>query len=170
MIQNATTVPPQIEWCIISNGGCSPIALDIALRSQKLNPLVSSIILSAPPRLSFFLNPATAIEKVASSYKTLCGTAGKLFWWYALRKRGKFLQSFSEKNLAASAETLGPDWQENCYQTAKQIGGMSKYSTFAFLAGTLNGGCTRTLAQLGASKIPIHIIAGGDRRKNPVRR
>ena len=170
-----------IEWCIVSNGGCSPIALDIAHQSLKYNdkfdkfgknsvPRVTSVILSAPPRLSFFLNPSSPIEKIMSSYKTLCGIAGKAFWWYALRKKGKFLQSFSEKNLAASAETLGPDWQSKCYETAKSNNGMSKYSTFAFLAGSLNGGCKEILQELGQAQLPIDIISGGDRRKNPARR
>ena len=210
------------RWCIITNGGCSPIALQLA---EKINtasstchnsssissrnsidcsllPVVTNVILSSVPRLSFFItqnDDATAVattpttaeaakkkkkknndpNKVAKSYRTLCGLPGKIFWWYALRNNGSFIQKFSERNLISDPMKLGNSWQSNCYQTAQSYQGKSKYSTFAFLAGTLQDGCQNSLDLLSSNNntntnnastaTRIDIIKGTDIRRNPAR-
>eukprot|EP00547_Thalassionema_nitzschioides_P012102 CAMPEP_0194255598 /NCGR_PEP_ID=MMETSP0158-20130606/34788_1 /TAXON_ID=33649 /ORGANISM="Thalassionema nitzschioides, Strain L26-B" /LENGTH=407 /DNA_ID=CAMNT_0038994001 /DNA_START=83 /DNA_END=1303 /DNA_ORIENTATION=+ len=159
------------RWCIVANGGCSPIALQVVSRSvdgtATFKSPVSNVILSSVPRLQFFLE-STDPKKVARSYKTICGLAGKLFWWYSCRKEGAFIQKFSEKNLVADPANLGNQWQRNCYETASGNGGKSKYSTFAFLAGTLQDGCVASLNVLKehSEKIRIDVIKGKDVRKN----
>ena len=160
------------SWCIVANGGCSPIALQVAQKCTHCNsstPInVSNIILSSIPRLPFFLEASSNPNKVAKSYKTLCGVIGNLFWWYSCRNEGSFIQRFSEKNLVANPQTLGPTWRSNCYKTAKMNNGRSKYSTFAFLAGALQDGCIQSLKSLKKSKctIQVHIIKGIDKRRN----
>jgi hypothetical protein len=184
------------QWCVITNGGCSPIALQIAADKNKKNSNsnsnsirshlggvlvpVSNIILSSVPRLPFFIKNSTTINdptKVAKSYKTLCGIPGKLFWWYACRNEGSFIRAFSEKNLVADPSNLGPTWQSNCYQTAISYNGLGKYSTFSFLAGTLQDGCQDSLDALknnnnnnnntsAAAATRIDIIKGADIRRN----
>lgn len=169
------------RWCVVANGGCSPIALQAAARSVEASaasstvgtPKVSNVILSSVPRLPFFL-PTTTIRndprtKVAKSYRTLCGIPGTLFWWYACRNRGSFIQRFSERNLVADPMSLGETWQSNCYETATGNGGRSRYSTFAFLAGTLQDGCTGSLDVLRDSTVRIDIIKGADVRRNTAR-
>ena len=202
-----------IHWSVVSNGGCVPIALEIGKRfveSQTISqtqekekntnhnschplpsssssslPEVTNLILSATPSAeSLFSKPD--IEKVQKSYKTLSGVPGSLFWWYSLRSNGKFIQSFSEKNLAARAENLGSDWTPLCVETASSYGGKSRYSTFAFLAGSLNGGNDERLKSLSgiihnnSSKskgdendnekvMNIDIITGRDNRRNRAR-
>ena len=158
------------RWCVIANGGCSPIALQVAAKSldesRHQTKQVTNVIISSSPRLPFYLNSSDK-SKVAKAYKRLCGLLGRLFWWYACRKEGKFIQTFSEKNLVADPSNLGGTWRSNCYLTAKARGGMSRYSTFAFLAGCLQDGCQASLAALkGKSLVRIDVIKGRDIRQN----
>jgi hypothetical protein len=170
-VDNVTVID---RWCVIANGGCSPIALQVAARSLDslscpLQRPVSNVIISSAPRLSFFLN-STDATKVLKSYDRLCGVLGRLFWWYACRKEGKFIQTFSEKNLVADPANLGDTWRGNCYTTAIARSGTSRYSTFAFLAGCLQDGCKTSLTALkGQMSVQIDVIKGRDVRRNPAR-
>jgi hypothetical protein len=160
------------QWCIVANGGCSPIALQVASKSiheRKLNGNVSNVILSSVPRLSFFLQRGNDPIKVEKSYRKLCGFPGKLFWWYACRNNGSFIQTFSEKNLVSDPKSLGESWRSNCYDTATANNGKSKFSTFAFLAGTLQDGCVKSLQSLNGQPVFIDIIKGDDVRRNRAR-
>ena len=161
------------EWCVVANGGCSPIALQVAQRSVEgkapFQQPVSQVVLSSLPRLPFFLEPRSNPEKVRKSYQTLCGLIGKLFWWYATRRKGKFIQKFREKNLVADPQNLGEKWRPNCFRTATMNGGRSRYSSFAFLAGSLQDGCVESLAALKKSNVSINLIKGQDNRRNKAR-
>lgn len=172
------------NWSIVANGGCSPIALLVAASSSSpilnqttipsLRAPVTHVILSSPPRLPFFLpdtTSATATDpnKVHKSYRTLSGLVGRLFWWYALRNNGSFIQQFSERNLVGNATNLGGDWTPNCIATARMHNGQSRYSTFAFLAGALQDGCFESLSILKRQSMTIDFIRGTDRRRNRAR-
>lgn len=161
------------QWCVVANGGCSPIALQVAANTVKGNNKhrgkVSNVVLSSVPRLPFFLKPSNDVKKVKKSYRFLCGLPGRLFWWYACRNGGSFIQKFSEKNLVADPNNLGEEWLSNCYENAIRNSGRSKYSTFAFLAGTLQDGCLKSLDELKDSEVAIDIIKGGDVRRNRAR-
>ena len=175
---------PRIDhWCVVANGGCSPIALQIAatepMRSSLFRQPVTNVILSSIPRLPFFLPGLindgkdnetirqARMQKVKKTYKRLCGILGRLFWWYALRRNGKFIQKFSEKNLVASPDNLGEDWTPNCVATARMYNGKSRYSTFSFLAGSLQAeGCRDSLEALKGSDVLVDIIQGRDKRRN----
>ena len=162
------------QWCVIANGGCSPIALQLAERKKiieknhSLGAPVSNLILSSVPRLPFFLKNETTNDpvKVAKSYRTLSGLPGKIFWWYSCRNNGAFIQTFSEKNLIADPKNLGPMWRSNCYETAISFDGKGKYATFSFLAGTLQDGCVPSLEAIKNSPLEINIIKGVDVRRN----
>ncbi len=160
------------KWAVVANGGCSPIALEVAQSSVEgaapFTAKVHNVVLSSPPRLSFFLE-STDPEKVKKSYRTLSGVAGNLFWWYALRKDGRFIQRFSEKNLVGQAENLGDQWTKNCVAVAKLNDGRSRYLTFSFLAGSLQEGCKESLGALKNSHVQINFIRGTDRRRNRAR-
>lgn len=78
----------------------------------------------------------------------------------------------------ARPENLGEGWQPRCYETAKAYGGKSRYSTFAFLAGSLNGGSRERLEELarwnegGGSDgegLGIGIIIGGEMKGKAAR-
>ena len=155
------------SWSVVANGGCAPIALSVAATSlqKKDTATLTNVIISSPPRLPFFLD-STDPMKVRKSYKTLCGITGSLFWWYALRRNGKFIQTFSERNLVGNATTLGPKWTPNCLEAAKLHKGQSRYSTFAFLAGALQDGCIDSLNILKGSNVSIDFIRGTDKRRN----
>lgn len=159
-----------IEWMVVANGGCVPVALEVAkqfvegLHKHK----ILHLCLTAPPKVSSLIMKPPSHKKLAKSYRTLQGLAGKAFWWYSLRKDGKFIRSFSEKNLASDPENLGEDWVPQCIQTAKSNDGYSRFSTFSFLAGSLQGGCEEKFNVL-AGQIPISVIRGSDKRKNPAR-
>jgi hypothetical protein len=168
LMAEVQTSKPEIQsWCVVANGGCSPIALQVAKRSVENNTAVkvSQVIISSAPRLPFFLQ-ASEPAKVAKAYRTLCGILGKLFWWYACRKNGKFIQTFSEKNLVADPSNLGESWTPNCVQTARLFDGKSRYSTFSFLAGALKDGCQASLEALKDTNVRIDIITGRDVRRN----
>jgi len=169
------------QWCVVANGGCSPIALQLGERKQLVQSSnkvaavtaeaggpVSNLILSSVPRLPFFLKNETTNdpEKVLKSFRTLSGIAGNLFWWYACRKNGAFIQTFSEKNLIADSANLGPFWRPNCYQTAISFDGRGKYATFTFLAGTLQDGCLPSLDAVKHTPLQVDIIKGADVRRN----
>eukprot|EP00980_Cylindrotheca_fusiformis_P020680 scaffold7719_cov95-Cylindrotheca_fusiformis.AAC.2 len=160
------------KWCVVANGGCSPIALQVAQRSVEgtapFQRPVTNIILSSVPRLPFFLEGSSDPKKVAKAYQRLCGVIGKVFWWYSCRNEGAFLQKFSERNLVADPANLGEEWQPNCYRVASQNNGQTKYSTLAFLAGTLQDGCVASLNALKRhrDKIQVHLIKGRDSRRN----
>ncbi|KAL7426608.1 hypothetical protein ACHAXH_002275 [Discostella pseudostelligera] len=174
------------NWRIVANGGCSPIALHVAASSStilnqtavpSLRAPVTHVILSSPPRLPFFLPDATTNadpKKVHKSYRTLSGLVGRLFWWYALRNNGSFIQQFSERNLVGNATNLGEDWTPNCIATARLHNDQSRYSTFAFLAGALQDGCVQSLRILkdqskNVTPTTIDFIRGTDRRRNRAR-
>ena len=163
---------PIDQWTVVANGGCSPIALDVARSSvggtEPFTSKVANVVLSSPPRLPFFMDSVDP-QKVKKSYRTLSDIAGRLFWWYALQKRGKFIQSFSEKNLVGSPESLGDEWTKNCVAVAKLNDGRSRYSTFSFLAGSLQEGCRRSLDELKNSHVNIKFIRGTDKRRNRAR-
>ena len=167
MAEVQTTKPEIQSWCLVANGGCSPIALQVAKRSVENSTAVnvSQVIISSAPRLPFFLESSEP-AKVAKSYRRLCGILGKLFWWYACRRNGKFIQKFSEKNLVADPNNLGDSWTPNCVQTARLHEGKSRYSTFSFLAGALQDGCQASLEALKDTNIRIDIIMGRDIRRN----
>lgn len=162
------------HWCVIANGGCSPIALKLAQRKKLVERTdmseapVSNLILSSVPRLSFFLKNETTNDpaKVAKSYRTLSGVPGNLFWWYSCRNDGAFIQTFSEKNLIADPKNLGPNWRPNCCETALSFDGKGKYATFSFLAGTLQDGCLPSLETVKDTPLKIDIIKGVDVRRN----
>ncbi|VEU35135.1 unnamed protein product [Pseudo-nitzschia multistriata] len=158
------------RWCVVANGGCSPIALQLAERSQRPgwnHAGVENLVLSSVPRLPFFLeNPENDPQKVAKSYRTLSGIPGSLFWWYSCRNEGAFIQSFSEKNLIADPSNLGPFWRSNCYRTAVSHNKRGRYATFSFLAGTLQDGCQTSLDAVRGTSLRIDIIKGADTRRN----
>ena len=164
------------SWIIVANGGCSPIALQVLQQSllQNNNITISHLLLSSIPRLSFFLPTSSSInqEKVQRSYKRLCGIIGKIFWWYSLRNNGKFIQKFSERNLVADPSNLGSTWTSNCLTTAKLNKQWNQYSTFAFLAGTLQDGCHSSLHTIISSSsyqtnpTQFGFVYGRDQRRN----
>jgi len=181
----ATNSSVVVEWTIVANGGCVPICLEIGRRhvleqqqhASNSNPsddilppanTISSLILTAPPRLSGLLMDKPSPNSTLKSYKTLCGIVGKAFWWYSLRRDGAFIQKFSVKNLAAHEDTLGEQWLPKCVETARSMDGYSRFSTFSFLSGSLQGGCAEALDVL-RGKLPIYVIRGRDTRKNPTR-
>ena len=156
------------NWAIVANGGCAPLALEVAQSAvEKSAPFekdLTNVVISSPPRLPFFLE-GTDPKRVQKSYRTLSGIAGKLFWKYALRKDGKFIQTFSERNLVGDPASLGNHWTPNCVSAARHLGGKSKYSTFAFLAGALQDGCKDSLNSLKGTGVQIDFIRGADRKQ-----
>jgi hypothetical protein len=156
------------NWAIVANGGCAPIALKVAQSAvEKSAPFekdLTNVVISSPPRLPFFLE-GTDPNRVQKSYRTLSGVVGKLFWSYALRKEGKFIQRFSERNLVGDPASLGDHWTPNCVNTARHLHGKSKYSTYAFLAGALQDGCSDSLDSLKDTGVKIDFIRGTDRKQ-----
>lgn len=165
--ENEHSNDDDIQWCIVSNGGCVPIALDMTTTRRNL----TSVVLSAPPRLSGLLKDSSPMSKVKKSYRTLSGVVGKVFWWYALRRNGKFIQKFSETNLAADPANLGEEWTPTCVETATTFPN-SRYSTFAFLSGALQTSCRPAFDALANATCAtsVNVILGGDKRKNPAKR
>ena len=170
MEQTEKDLSKEVEWCIVSNGGCVPIALDIARCYEESDSLsgLKQLVLSATPRLSGLLRDSPPPQKVEKAYKTLTGIVGRLFWWYSLRRDGRFIQQFSERNLAADPANLGKDWTPQCLHTAVSKPN-SRYSTFAFLAGALQMDCKPSFEAV-KNKTIIDVIVGGDKRRNPARR
>eukprot|EP00986_Skeletonema_menzelii_P020060 scaffold29997_cov171-Skeletonema_menzelii.AAC.6 len=156
------------NWAIVANGGCAPIALKVAQSAvEKSAPFekdLTNIVISSPPRLPFFLE-STDPNRVQRSYRTLSGVVGKLFWIYALRKEGKFIETFSKRNLVGDPASLGNHWTPNCVSAARHLGGKSKYSTFAFLSGALQDGCRDSLNSLKGTGVKIDFIRGTDRKQ-----
>ena len=163
MEQYEASTTDTVKWVLLSNGGCVPIALDAA---AQVPSKVSQVILSAPPRLVGLLRESPSATKLQKAYRRLSGIAGQVFWWYALRKDGQFVKTFSERNLAADPSTLGASWTPTCVATCRTYP-KSRYSTFAFLAGSLQWDCRDTLKTL--QTMPIDVIQGGDSRSNPAR-
>ncbi len=156
------------NWSIVSNGGCAPIALKVAQsavdKSAPFKKALTNVVISSPPRLPFFLE-GTDTERVQRSYRRISGIVGNAFWWYALRKDGKFIQNFSERNLFGDPASLGKRWTPNCITAARHLGGKSRYSTFAFLAGALQDGCIDSLNSLKGSEVKIDFIRGTGRKE-----
>lgn len=163
-----------IEWSVVANGGCVPIALEVAKQyltstdqTRIFHGRLKNLVLSATPRAESLICPEDQ-QKVLRAYKRLCGFVGNVFWWYALRRNGAFIEKFSEKNLLASKPRK--EWTTQCIETAKSFDGRSRYSTFAFLAGSLNGGSQTRLDALKNRKyISVDVITGKDKRKNPAK-
>ena len=161
---------PVGSWGIVANGGCSPIALQVAASSSSgtapFKAALTNVVISSPPKLSFFLDTADPV-RVRNSYRTLSGIAGRLFWWYSLRRNGRFIRNFSERNLVGDPASLGEEWTPHCVRSACLHDGRSRYSTFAFLAGALQDGCAKSLnAMRGRRDVSIDFIRGSDGRRN----
>lgn len=173
MVAFEETLTAEVDWCIVSNGGCVPIALEIGkhfIESQHAyKGNLTTIVLSAPPRLSGLLQASPLPQKVEKSYRILSGIVGRVFWSFALRRNGKFIQRFSEVNLCANPDNLGAEWTPICVNMCSKFP-KSRYSTFAFLAGALQQSCRPALQALKNSSVSVNVIVGGDRRKNPARR
>lgn len=156
------------NWAIVANGGCAPIALKVAQsaedNSAPFEKDLTNVVISSPPMLPFFLE-GTDPKRVRKSYRTLSGIVGNAFWTYALRKEGKFIQTFSERNLVGDPASLGNHWTPNCVTAARHLGGKSKYSTFAFLAGALQDGCKDSLNSLKGTGLHIDFIRGTARQE-----
>ena len=171
MAQTEQSEGSPIEWSLVSNGGCVPIAVDVAhsfIESRhSFRGNITNLVLSATPRLTGLLRESSDPEKVEKAYKRLSGIVGKLFWSYSLFNNGRFIRKFSEKNLAADPDNLGPNWTPQCVATAKIRN--SRYSTFAFLAGALQKSCKPSFEAL-RDKTTIDVITGGDVRRNPASR
>ena len=153
-----------IDWCIISNGGCVPLAFETGvfyMANGNTTGNLTNMVLSAAPRLPNLLQDPPPPKKVQKSYETLSGTAGKIFWWYALRNNGAFIRKFSERSLMADPANMGVEWTPRCVANAKLPD--SKYSAFAFLAGSLQHDCRRSMGIL-RDRINIDLI-----RTNPKR-
>ena len=191
---NYTTNAEHTRWCIVSNGGCIPIAFHIA-NYFLYNPTchLTNLILSAAPSLSSMQTTTTATtststststiitqkqqQKIQKSYRRLSGIIGTIFWWYALRNNGQFIQQFSEKNLVSKPNHLGNQWRKNCVNVARNK--QSRFSTFAFLAGSLRGNyqdlldtiATQTISNSNSnSKLKVDIFRGIDKRTNSAKR
>eukprot|EP00536_Pseudo-nitzschia_multiseries_P007894 jgi/Psemu1/287433/fgenesh1_pg.191_\ len=164
-MENASEID---QWCVVANGGCSPIALQLAERKQAAQTSNEIPTAGAPVSNLILSSNETTNDpkKVAKSFQTLSGIAGNLFWWYACRNEGAFIQTFSEKNLIADPFNLGPFWRPNCYQTAISYKGKGKYATFSFLAGTLQDGCLLSLDAVKETSLQVDIIKGADIRRN----
>lgn len=158
---------PVGSWAIVANGGCSPMALQAAASSSSgtapFKAALTNVVISSPPKLSFFLDPADPV-RVRNSYRTLSGIVGRLFWWYSLRRNGRFIRKFSERNLVGDPTSLGTEWTPNCLMSACLHDGRSRYSTFAFLAGALQDGCAESLNAM--NNVSIDFIRGSDGRRN----
>lgn len=154
----------EIDWCIVSNGGCVPLAVEtgaIYVENGSTTGNLTNIVLSAAPRLPNLIQEPPPPERVQRSYETLAGTAGKIFWWYAVRNNGAFIQAFSERSLMADPAKMGEDWTPRCVANAKIPS--SKYSAFAFLAGSLQHDCRRSLSIL-RDRINIDLIRTNSKR------
>ena len=151
--------PHVTEWCVVANGGCATIRLDLSKQNILHQIPVTQLILLAPPRLSGLLRESPNPKKLSRTYyRTLLGLPGKLFWWYSLRNDGAFIQKFSEQNLAASPKTLGAYWRSQCVESAQCFQQRSKHSTFAFLAGALQRNCQPYFDALADSKARVDVI------------
>ncbi len=161
------------SWSIVTNGGCSPMALQVAAssssRTAPFKAAVMNVVISSPPQLTFFLDGDDPV-KVRNSYRTLCGIAGKLFWWYSLRRDRRFIRIFSERNLVGDPASLGKEWTPYCLRSAGLHDGRSWYSTFAFLAGALQDGCAESLNAMRGRNVSINFIRGMDSRRNRAKR
>ena len=82
-----------------------------------------------------------------------------------MRKEGKFIETFSKRNLVGDPASLGNHWTPNCVSAARHLGGKSKYSTFAFLSGALQDGCRDSLNSLKGTGVKIDFIRGTDRKQ-----
>jgi hypothetical protein len=166
-IANKTYGSDRVRWILVANGGCAPIAINVAACSN-LN--ISNVVLSSTPSLQSLLT-ASDRKKVEKTYhRILSGVAGKLFWWYALRNNGTFIQKYSQRNLMANLDSMGEDWTANCVSHARLHNGMSRFSTFAFLAGALKCDCQKQFNLLKNHEINIDIISGKNRRHRSARR
>lgn len=171
------------EWCIVANGGCAPLALEVVSQCNRsnLNPhnvTIRHVVLSAPPSIqSILVRQSPDMEKLERTYyNILLRWPGKLFWWYALRNRGIFLRRFAERNLFSDPANLGWEWCPNCLQTALLHEQRTKHSTFAFLAGALQRNCQDVFQDLklqhtsthnqDSAKLQISLILPRDTKEN----
>jgi hypothetical protein len=164
---NATYRSDRVQWILVANGGCAPIAIDIAACSY-LN--ISNVVLSSTPSLQTLLTASDSKKVTTSNHRLLSGVAGKLFWWYSLRNNGAFIQKFSLRNLMADMNTMGEDWTANCVTHARLHKGMSRFSTFAFLAGALKCDCQKRFDLLKTRNINVDIFLGNNRTRRSARR
>ena len=68
------------DWCVVANGGCSTIALQIVTRSmtamgdddsQHPSLNISHVVLSTDPRLPFFLQASATPRQAQTAFRRL---------------------------------------------------------------------------------------------------
>lgn len=64
------------RWCVVANGGCSPIALQVAEKSMQPNCFlkqpISNVIISSTPRLPFLNSTDPSSKTRKAAYDRLC--------------------------------------------------------------------------------------------------
>ena len=113
---------------IVVQGALLPVAIEIVGLSTAKN--VKGLILSGPPAWPLMTTP-TEKWKINLAWSLFDSPLGNVFYRYARRER--FLKSFSERQLFASADDVTDEWLAMLHEGSRNMN--SRYAVFSFLAG-----------------------------------
>ena len=166
---------------IVAQGGLLPVALEM-WKAAGMDAVVGISFLSPPP-LRFFAPSAEAEPGVRARFSGTPPAAadvrprrfkqrafwllsltpvGNLFFRY-LRGGGKNMprvRAFSERNLFADSANVDEEWMQMCATGAQDA--RSRFSTFAYLCGTIPGGAWRDDRSdlLASLNVPCQVLRG----------
>jgi pimeloyl-ACP methyl ester carboxylesterase len=148
-LQTLLTTVIQRSVVVVVQGALLPVAIELA----TLQPdLVHSLVLCGPPTLALLTQPSSEWQH-RLSWAGFDSPLGALFYRYA--RRSQFLQSFSVRQLFATAEAVDHEWLQMLQQGAQKPA--SRHAVFSFLAGFWRQDYT---AQFRAIRQPTLLVMG----------
>lgn len=112
---------------VVVQGALFPVAIELV---QQETNLIAGLILSGPPAWAVITKQAPEWQQKLL-WNLFDSPFGNAFYRYA--RTPKFLQSFSIRQLFASADTVDTEWLNTLVKGAENIA--TRYAVFSFLAG-----------------------------------
>lgn len=115
---------------LVIQGALFPVGIYLVEKMEESN-LIKGLILSCPPGWSIITNQTKIWQQKLLWNVLFDSPLGNLFYLYARRR--KFIESFSIRQLFASAESVDNEWLDNLEKEA--LNNKTRYAVFSFLAG-----------------------------------
>ncbi|MFN6569006.1 alpha/beta hydrolase [Dendronalium sp. ChiSLP03b] len=134
---------------VVVQGGLLPVALELV---QKEANLIAGLILVGPPAWAVTTKKLPEWQQKLL-WNLLDSLFGNAFYRYARTRQ--FLQSFSTRQLFASADTVDAEWLNTLVKGAENIA--NRYAVFSFLAGFWRQDYSSYIASI---KQPTLVVVG----------
>ena len=132
---------------LVVQGALLPVAIDLI----HLQPdLIRGVVMSGPPARTLIANPTPTWQQQVS-WNLFNSPLGNGFYRYA--RRSQFLQSFSIRQLFATADAVDAEWLAMLKEGSRDLA--SRHAVFSFLAGFWRQDYTSKLAAIAQPSLVV---------------